>query len=71
MIVAASAERILMLEGEMKEVSEKDLLAAMQYGHQAIKGHCTIQQQLMEDLQVEKNTFVTPKEDQALKEKLH
>ena len=39
-MVAATYENIMMVEGEMKEVSEQDLLAAMKFAHEAIKVHC-------------------------------
>jgi len=39
MIIAASESDILMVEGEMSEVSEAEMLEAIQFGHAAIKGH--------------------------------
>jgi polyribonucleotide nucleotidyltransferase len=39
MIVAASENDILMVEGEMSEVSEAEMLEAIQFAHTAIKGH--------------------------------
>ncbi len=47
-IVAATAENIMMVEGEMDEVSEQDLLEAMKFAHDAIKVHCRAQMELME-----------------------
>jgi polyribonucleotide nucleotidyltransferase len=41
MIVAANANDILMVEGEMQEVSEDDMLEALRLAHEAIKVHCT------------------------------
>jgi polyribonucleotide nucleotidyltransferase len=38
----------MMVEGEMKEVSEDDLLNAMKVAHEAIKVHCHAQLELME-----------------------
>lgn len=46
LIVAASAENILMVEGEMSEVSEKDMLEAIKFAHEAIKKQCTAQLEL-------------------------
>src|SRR5205085_12377171 len=37
MIVAASAKDIVMVEGEMSEVSETEMLEAIKFGHAAIK----------------------------------
>ena len=45
---AATYDNIVMVEGEMQEVSEQDLLAAMKAAHEAIKVHCKAQMELME-----------------------
>jgi polyribonucleotide nucleotidyltransferase len=47
-IVAATIDNIMMVEGEMKEVSEEDLLEAMKIAHEEIKKHCQVQLELME-----------------------
>ncbi|MGL4519969.1 MAG: polyribonucleotide nucleotidyltransferase [Phocaeicola sp.] len=47
-VVAATYENIMMVEGEMKEVSEADLLEAMKVAHEAIKVHCKAQMELTE-----------------------
>lgn len=47
-IVAATLENIMMVEGEAKECSEKDLLEAMKVGHEAIKVQCNAQLALAE-----------------------
>jgi len=47
-IVAATLDNIMMVEGEMKEVSEEDLLEAMRIAHEEIKVHCKAQLELME-----------------------
>jgi polyribonucleotide nucleotidyltransferase len=47
-MVAATIDNIMMVEGEMKEVSENDLLEAMKVAHEAIKVHCQVQLELME-----------------------
>src|SRR5246127_5641292 len=39
MIIAASATDILMVEGEMSEISEAEMLEAIKFAHEAIKGH--------------------------------
>ena len=49
-MVAATYDNIMMVEGEMKEVSETDLLNAMKVAHDAIKVHCTAQMELMEEV---------------------
>ncbi len=43
LMVGATFDNILMVEGEMKEVSEADMLAALKVAHEAIKVHCKAQ----------------------------
>jgi len=52
-IVAASKDNILMVEGEMKEVSEADMLEAIKFAHEAIKLQCQAQLELKEMLEKE------------------
>ena len=47
-IVAATYDNIMMVEGEMKEVSEDDLLEALKFAHEEIKKHCKAQMELTE-----------------------
>ena len=49
-IVAATADNIMMVEGEMKEVSEAELLEAIRIAHEAIKIQCQAQIELMEEV---------------------
>jgi len=46
LIVGATAESILMVEGEMSEVQEEEMVAAIKFAHEAIKEHCKIQKEL-------------------------
>ncbi len=45
-MVAASMDNIMMVEGEMKEVSEDDMIAALKVAHEAIKLQCQAQIEL-------------------------
>ncbi len=49
-MVGASAENIMMVEGEMDEVSEQDLLGALKAAMEAIKPMCQLQEELMKEL---------------------
>ena len=49
-MVGASAENIMMVEGEMKEVSEQDLLQALKVAMDAIKPMCDLQTELSKEL---------------------
>ncbi|MBO4488326.1 MAG: polyribonucleotide nucleotidyltransferase [Bacteroidales bacterium] len=46
MIVAASMENIMMVEGEMKEISEEDMVGALNFAKDAIKVQCQAQIEL-------------------------
>lgn len=48
-MVAATIDNIMMVEGEMKEVSEADMLEAIKFAHEEIKKHCRVQMELMEE----------------------
>ena len=47
-MVAATMDNIMMVEGEMKEVSEQDMLEAIKFAHEEIKKQCQAQIELME-----------------------
>lgn len=49
-MVGATEENIMMVEGEMDEVSEQDLLGALKAAHEAIKPMCQLQKELMKEL---------------------
>lgn len=48
MIVAATYENIMMVEGELNEVSEAEMLDAIKFAHEAIKPMCLAQKELRE-----------------------
>lgn len=50
LMVGATYENIMMVEGEMNEVSEADLLAALKAAHEAIKVQCKAQMELAEEV---------------------
>ncbi|MCE1155510.1 MAG: polyribonucleotide nucleotidyltransferase, partial [Bacteroidales bacterium] len=67
-IVAATLDNIMMVEGEMKEVSEDELLAAMKIAHEAIKVHCRAQLELMEEVgKTKKREYNHEENDEDLK----
>ena len=47
-MVGATADNIMMVEGEMDEVQESDMLEAIKVAHEVIKQHCQVQMELME-----------------------
>ena len=71
-MVAATIDNIMMVEGEMKEVSEAVMLDAIKFAHEAIKVQCKAQLELMEEVgKCEKRTYCHEKNDEELKEACH
>lgn len=54
LMVGATKDNIMMVEGEMKEVQEKDLIDALKAAHAAIKPMCELQDELAKELGTEK-----------------
>lgn len=68
-MVAATYDNIMMVEGEMNEVSEKDMLEAIKYAHEEIKIQCQAQMELMQEVgKVEKRTYCHERNDETLRE---
>ena len=49
-MVGATYDNVLMIEGEIDEVSEADMLEAISFAHDAIKKQCTLQLELMAEV---------------------
>ncbi len=49
-MVGATKDNIMMVEGEMDEVSEQDLIGALKAAHEAIKPMCELQEELAKGL---------------------
>lgn len=72
MVVAATYDNILMVEGEMREVSEAEMLEAIKVAHDEIKKHCKVQMELMEAVgKTVKRTYCHEVNDEALKALVH
>lgn len=70
-MVGATYDNILMVEGEMKEVSEADMLEAIKFAHAEIKKHCLAQMELSKELGKDvKRTYCHETNDEALREKV-
>ncbi len=71
LIVAASLDNILMVEGEAKEVGEDVMLEGLRIAHEAIKQQCHLQIELTKETnKTEKRTYSHETNDAALKEEL-
>ena len=69
-MVGASFDNIMMVEGEMDEVSEEDMLQAIKVAHDAIKIHCKIQEELAAEVGVVKRTYCHEVNNEELKAKV-
>ena len=66
-MVGATLDNVMMVEGEMDEVSEAEFLGAIKIAHEAIKSQCQAQIELMEACgKVEKRTYNHEDEDEEL-----
>ncbi|MDO4789362.1 MAG: polyribonucleotide nucleotidyltransferase [Porphyromonas sp.] len=71
MVVAATLDNIMMVEGEMNEVSEAEMLEAIKVAHEAIKVQCQAQIELMEACgTTEKRTYCHEEHDEELRAKV-
>lgn len=71
LIVGATYDNILMVEGEMKEVSEADMLEAMKLAHNEIKKHCSAQIELSRELGKDvKRTYSHELNDEELRQQV-
>ena len=69
LMVGATEENIMMVEGEMKEVSEQDLLGALKAAHEAIKPMCQLQKELAKELGTDvKREYCHEVNDEELRE---
>lgn len=67
-MVGATYDNILMVEGEMKEASEAEMLEAIKVAHAEIKKHCAIQMELSKELGKDvKRTYCHEESDEALR----
>ncbi len=70
-VVAATLDNIMMVEGEMKEVSEAEMLEAIKFAHEAIKKQCQVQIELAEAVgKTEKREYSHEIHDEELKAKV-
>ncbi|MFO7750458.1 MAG: polyribonucleotide nucleotidyltransferase [Desulfobacteraceae bacterium] len=70
LVVAGSATGVIMVEGGAEMVSEKEMLEAIFFGHQAMQPMIAIQKELKEALGKEKRVVAPPTVDEALRGKI-
>ncbi|WP_445737428.1 polyribonucleotide nucleotidyltransferase [Mariniflexile sp.] len=72
MMIGASADSVMMVEGEMGEISEEDMVEAIKFAHDAIKVQCAAQVRLAEAFgKKETREYETEPEDDALAKKIN
>jgi len=72
MIIGASADSVMMVEGEMDEISEEEMVEAIKFAHEAIKVQCAAQVKLAEAFgKKEVREYETETEDEELEKKIH
>ena len=73
MMIAGSMDSIVMVEGEMKEVSEEEMVAAIEAAHKAIQKQCQAQLDMAAEVPgcSPKREYEHEKHDDALKQAIH
>lgn len=67
-MVGATLDNIMMVEGEMNEVSEAEMLEAIKFAHEEIKKHCRVQMELTEAVgKTEKRAYSHEENDEDLR----
>ncbi|AXG73267.1 polyribonucleotide nucleotidyltransferase [Flavobacterium arcticum] len=66
MMIGASAESIAMVEGEMKEISELEMVEAIKFAHEAIKLQIAAQEKLKAAVGKERRTYEEERNDDAV-----
>ena len=71
LMVGATKDNIMMVEGEMKEVSEQDLIGALKAAAEAIKPMCELQDELSKELGTDvKREYCHEVNDEELREQI-
>ncbi|WP_047551079.1 polyribonucleotide nucleotidyltransferase [Psychroserpens sp. Hel_I_66] len=72
MMIGASADSVMMVEGEMDEISEEEMAEAIKFAHEAIKAQCAAQVRLAEAFgKKETREYEGEREDEDLEKKIH
>jgi polyribonucleotide nucleotidyltransferase len=69
-MVAATLDNVMMVEGEMNEVAEAEMLEAIKFAHEAIKMQCLAQSELAKEVNKEKRVYQHETNDEALRERI-
>ena len=71
-MVACTKDNLMMVEGEMNEVSEQDLIGALKAAHEAIKPMCELQDELAKEFGTDKKREYNDEiNDEDLRKQIH
>ncbi|MEJ6734446.1 MAG: polyribonucleotide nucleotidyltransferase [Flavobacteriales bacterium] len=71
MVIGASIDSVAMVEGEMKEISEAEMIEAIKFAHEEIKVHCAIQNEFTAEVKKEiKREYSHENHDEDLADKV-
>ncbi len=70
LVVAGTKEAIMMVEAGAQEVSEDDIVAALEYGHKAIQPALLLQEELIKKVGVEKQEYELSLPDQDIQNRV-
>ena len=72
MMIGASADSVMMVEGEMDEISEEEMTEAIKFAHEAIKVQCDAQMKLADAFgRKEVREYPQERSDEDLAKKVH
>jgi len=71
LMIGASNDSVIMVEGEMKEISEEEMIDAIKFGHEAIKIQCKAQIELLNQIDVVEKREVEALEETEISKKVY
>jgi len=70
LVIAASAESIIMVEGEAQEISEEEMVRALAFGHEEIRKIIALQNQIVNEAGKEKKTMPQAESQEELQKEV-
>ena len=70
LVIAASKDAIMMVEGEANEVSEADMMEALKFGHDQIKGFCDELVKIRQEVGKEKREWISASANEIMMSKM-
>lgn len=70
LVIAASKDAIMMVEGEAKEVSEEVMMDALRFGHDQIKEFCSVLEKMRNEVGAEKREWISASANETMMKKM-